>query len=76
MPAPSQVHGTAPDIAGADQANPTALLLSAIMMLRHLHLTSHANIIEAAVWQTIKDGKVGGCGFMYGMVWWHLVMIR
>jgi isocitrate/isopropylmalate dehydrogenase len=30
------VHGTAPDIAGKDKANPTALLLSAVMMLRHL----------------------------------------
>jgi isocitrate dehydrogenase (NAD+) len=29
-----QVHGTAPDIAGLDKANPTALLLSAVMMLR------------------------------------------
>src|SRR4051794_6576843 len=29
------VHGTAPDIAGQDKANPTALLLSGIMMLRH-----------------------------------------
>ena len=30
------VHGTAPDIAGKNKANPTALLLSAVMMLRHL----------------------------------------
>lgn len=32
------VHGTAPDIAGKDMANPTALLLSAVMMLRHMGL--------------------------------------
>ena len=32
------VHGTAPDIAGQDKANPTALLMSAILMLRHLDL--------------------------------------
>ena len=31
------VHGTAPDIAGRDIANPTALLLSAVLMLQHLH---------------------------------------
>ena len=54
-----QVHGTAPDIAGADKANPTALLLSAAMMLRHLQLPSHASNIEDAIWQTIREGKVG-----------------
>ena len=35
------VHGTAPDIAGKNKANPTALLLSAVMMLRHL-VRTHA----------------------------------
>ena len=30
------VHGTAPDIAGQDKANPTAILMSGVMMLRHL----------------------------------------
>jgi len=51
------VHGTAPDIAGKDKANPTALLLSAIMMLRHLKLFDHAKRIESAVLQTISEGK-------------------
>ncbi|EDW70979.1 probable isocitrate dehydrogenase [NAD] subunit alpha, mitochondrial isoform X1 [Drosophila virilis] len=51
------VHGTAPDIAGKDLANPTALLLSAVMMLRHLNLLSHANIIERAALDTIKEGQ-------------------
>lgn len=55
---PAQVHGTAPDIAGTDMANPTALLLSAVMMLRHMGLASHAAKIEAACFATIKDGKV------------------
>lgn len=55
---PSQVHGTAPDIAGKDMANPTALLLSAVMMLRHMGLFDHAAKIEAACFATIKDGKV------------------
>lgn len=53
-----QVHGTAPDIAGQDKANPTALLLSAVMMLRHMGFKEHAHSIEAAVWQTIKEHKV------------------
>ncbi|KAF6077751.1 isocitrate dehydrogenase (NAD(+)) 3 catalytic subunit alpha [Phyllostomus discolor] len=51
------VHGTAPDIAGKDMANPTALLLSAVMMLRHMGLFEHAAKIEAACFATIKDGK-------------------
>ncbi|NXW06941.1 IDH3A dehydrogenase, partial [Fregetta grallaria] len=52
------VHGTAPDIAGKDLANPTALLLSAVMMLRHMGLHKHATKIETACFDTIKDGKV------------------
>ncbi|XP_034140419.1 probable isocitrate dehydrogenase [NAD] subunit alpha, mitochondrial isoform X1 [Drosophila guanche] len=51
------VHGTAPDIAGKDLANPTALLLSAVMMLRHMELNSHAEKIERAAFETIKEGK-------------------
>ncbi len=43
------VHGTAPDIAGKNLANPTALLLSAVMMLRHLGEDSAASRIEAAL---------------------------
>ena len=51
------VHGTAPDIAGKDKANPTALLLSACMMLRHLEMTQLADQIESAVFRTIKRGR-------------------
>ncbi|CAJ0949014.1 unnamed protein product [Ranitomeya imitator] len=51
------VHGTAPDIAGKDLANPTALLLSAVMMLRHMKLQDHARKIESACFETIKAGK-------------------
>lgn len=51
------VHGSAPDIAGKGLANPTALLLSSIMMLRHMGLTNQANQIESAVFATLKDGK-------------------
>ena len=43
------VHGTAPDIAGRDIANPTALLLSAVLMLQHLHEDQKADAIVAAL---------------------------
>ncbi|BFF99880.1 probable isocitrate dehydrogenase [Drosophila madeirensis] len=51
------VYGTAPDIAGKDLANPTALLLSVVMMLRHMELNSHADKIERAAFESIKEGK-------------------
>uniref|UniRef100_A0A182M3T4 Isocitrate dehydrogenase [NAD] subunit, mitochondrial n=1 Tax=Anopheles culicifacies TaxID=139723 RepID=A0A182M3T4_9DIPT len=51
------VHGTAPDIAGKDLANPTALLLSAVMMLRHMELNQHADKIQSACFETIKEAK-------------------
>jgi isocitrate dehydrogenase (NAD+) len=50
------VHGTAPDIAGQDKANPTALLLSAVLMLRHLHEDDRANRIETALHQVLAAG--------------------
>lgn len=53
-----QVHGTAPDIAGMDLANPTALLLSGVMMLRHMGLHEHATKIQVACFDTIRDRKV------------------
>ena len=43
------VHGSAPDIAGQDKANPTALLLSALMMLRHMGERTSADVIFGAV---------------------------
>ncbi|KAI0593876.1 isocitrate dehydrogenase subunit 1 [Biscogniauxia sp. FL1348] len=45
------------DIKGKDQANPTALILSASMMLRHLGLDDHANRIARAVYGVIAEGK-------------------
>lgn len=50
------VHGTAPDIAGKGIANPTALLLSGIGMLRHLGLTQSAANIENALLYTLEQG--------------------
>lgn len=51
------VHGTAPDIAGLNKANPTALLLSACMMLRHMDLTTYADRIHNAAIKTISEGS-------------------
>lgn len=50
------VHGTAPDIAGKNIANPTALLLSGIGMLHHLGLSGTANKIENALLYTLEQG--------------------
>jgi isocitrate dehydrogenase len=54
------VHGTAPDIAGKNIANPTALLLSGIAMLRHLGLMKNAAIIENALLYTLESGDHTG----------------
>src|SRR5262249_52256139 len=51
------VHGTAPDIAGKGLANPTALLMSAILMLDHLGEIAAAKKIEAALLKTYRDAK-------------------
>ena len=62
------VHGTAPDIAGKGLANPTALLMSALLMLDHLGERAAAEKIEAALLRTYREGThttkdVGGkCG--------------
>lgn len=50
------VHGTAPDIAGKNIANPTSLLLSGITMLRHLGLLEKAAQIENALLYTLEQG--------------------
>ena len=51
------VHGTAPDIAGKNLANPTALLLSAIMMLRHIGEADAAGRIESASNKILENRK-------------------
>jgi len=50
------VHGTAPDIAGKNIANPTALLLSGFGMLRHLGLMQESAMIENALLYTLESG--------------------
>jgi isocitrate dehydrogenase (NAD+) len=52
------VHGSAPDIAGQGIANPTALLQSGILMLRHLGEREAADRVENAMLKVFKEGKV------------------
>ena len=51
------VHGTAPDIAGKGIANPTALLMSSIMMLDYLNEAGIARKVESALHQIYREGK-------------------
>jgi isocitrate dehydrogenase len=54
------VHGTAPDIAGKNIANPTALLLSGFGLLRHVGLLQSAVMIENALLYTLENGQHTG----------------
>jgi isocitrate dehydrogenase (NAD+) len=61
------VHGSAPDIVGRNIANPSALLLGAVMMLRHLEMHEPADRIQAALAAVVHDGAettpdLGGSG--------------
>ena len=51
------VHGSAPKYAGQNKANPTALILSGALMLRHLGETDAANAVESAVRDVIAEGR-------------------
>ncbi|ARN84729.1 NADP-dependent isocitrate dehydrogenase [Candidatus Nucleicultrix amoebiphila] len=52
------VHGSAPKYAGKNTINPTAVILSGVMMLRYLDLQDIADKVEQAVLVTLKEGKV------------------
>ena len=52
------VHGSAPDIAGKGIANPTALLLSAVMMLRHIDEAAAAERVMQALGDVLRVGAV------------------
>ena len=61
------VHGSAPDIAGMGKANPTALMMSAVMMLSHFGETEAAHKMQTSIEKVYSDGKcltrdVGGSG--------------
>ena len=51
------VHGSAPKYAGLDRANPTALILSGALMLRHLGYVAEAERVETAVREIIGEGR-------------------
>ncbi|HLO36133.1 MAG TPA: isocitrate/isopropylmalate dehydrogenase family protein, partial [Candidatus Deferrimicrobium sp.] len=51
------VHGSAPKYAGLNKANPTALILSGVLMLRHLGEQAAAGRVEAALREVIADGR-------------------
>ena len=51
-------HGSAPDIAGQGKANPIAMILSSVLMLRHLNRPSEANAVEQAVAAVLAKGEV------------------
>ena len=51
------VHGSAPKYAGQDQANPTALILSGVLMLRHLGEQAAAERVETALRDVVAEGR-------------------
>jgi len=65
------VHGSAPKYAGLNRANPTALMLSGVLMLRHLGYPDIADRVELAIREVIAEGKattpdLGGSGTTSG----------
>ena len=52
------MHGSAPDIAGQNKANPLALILSGIEMLKYINLNEYAEKIENAVLKTLEVSEV------------------
>jgi isocitrate dehydrogenase (NAD+) len=51
------VHGSAPDIAGKDLANPTALLQSAVLMLHHIHEKETGELVQNSLERVYAEGK-------------------
>jgi isocitrate dehydrogenase (NAD+) len=51
------VHGSAPDIAGQDIANPMAMILSAVMMLRYIGQPTVADRIEQAMTEVLREKR-------------------
>ncbi|HYS29574.1 MAG TPA: isocitrate/isopropylmalate dehydrogenase family protein [Candidatus Limnocylindria bacterium] len=50
-------HGSAPKYAGMNKINPMAMMLSGVLMLRHLGETYAANMLEGAIAETIREGR-------------------
>ncbi len=53
-------HGTAPDIAGQDKANPTAILLAFSMLLKHIGNDRSAEALRSAIFECIHEGETTG----------------
>jgi isocitrate dehydrogenase (NAD+) len=51
------IHGDAPELAGKNRANPMTLLVSALLMLRHLGLGAHADAITGAIGAVLREGR-------------------
>ncbi len=58
------VHGSAPDIAGKDLVNPMAVMLSGVMMLKHIGETEAAMRLEASIYHTISVDRIQTCDLM------------
>ena len=52
------VHGSAPDIAGQGIANPTAIMMSALLMLRHIGEMDAADRMEKAMMEVFTEGEI------------------
>jgi isocitrate dehydrogenase (NAD+) len=52
------VHGSAPDIAGKNKANPLAVFFSSLLMLEHLHMEDTAKRIRHAIYKVTSEGTV------------------
>lgn len=52
------VHGSAPDIAGKGLANPTALMLSAVLLLKHIGERKAADLLESSIYDVLGAGQV------------------
>ena len=50
-------HGSAPKYKGQDKVNPTAMMLSAVLMLRHIEEKKSADLLESTIAENIKEGK-------------------
>ena len=52
------VHGSAPDIAGRGIANPTALIQSGVLLLKHIGERAAADLVERALFDVLAEGRV------------------
>ena len=50
-------HGSAPKYKGQNKVNPTAMMLSAVLMLRHIEEKNYADLLESAIAENIREGK-------------------